>query len=176
MEFHQALRNRTKLGGVRKRGFYAGVAIASLILILISLLSIFVLGADFTARNMYPSYALAKKISIGAFLERVEVLMAGIWFITIFIKLTVCMYATVVCLSQVLKLNSYRPLVTPVGMIVIVFSIVMYPSTPYFLNFAKKTWLFYSFTHGAVLPLILLAAARIRKSRRNKSSDPASAN
>lgn len=154
--------NVTRAG---KRGFYAGVALASLILILISMLSIFVLGPDFTSRNLYPSYALAKKISIGSFLERVEVLMAGIWFITIFIKLTVCMYATVLSLSQTLKLNSYRPIVLPAGMIVIVLSLMLYPNTSYFLNFATKTWMFYSFTHGLVFPLILLAVATIRRSK-----------
>ncbi|MDQ0493800.1 hypothetical protein QOZ95_001962 [Paenibacillus brasilensis] len=38
-----------------------------------------VLGPDITARNIYPGYALAKKISIGHFLQRIEAIMATMW-------------------------------------------------------------------------------------------------
>lgn len=51
------------------------------------------MGAEITARQVYPSYIFAKKINIAHFLERIEAIMAGIWFLTIFFKLTLCFYA-----------------------------------------------------------------------------------
>ncbi|WP_255654344.1 GerAB/ArcD/ProY family transporter [Cohnella sp. REN36] len=54
------------------RDFLLAVAIGGFVLLLVVLISITVLGPFLTAHQIYPSYALAKKISVGHFLERVE--------------------------------------------------------------------------------------------------------
>ncbi|MFE5321740.1 endospore germination permease [Paenibacillus sp. NPDC056579] len=145
------------------KAFATGVAIGGMGLIMISLLSILVLGADLTARHIYPSFTLAKKISVGNFLERVEVIMAGIWFITIYFKLSICFYAATMTFAELFRLKEARPLYLPFGMIMVVYSIVAYPNSAYFLNFATKIWVWFSATFGLLIPLLLLAAARLRK-------------
>ncbi len=145
------------------RAFLMGTLIAGVILIIISLISILVLGAGVTARQMYPSYDLAKIISIGGFLERLEVIMAGIWFITIFFKLTICFYASAFSLAQIMKMKEIRPLLFPLGMIMIVLSIVSYPNTSYFHNFVSKIWFTYACTFGFLIPACMIGTAVIRK-------------
>lgn len=145
------------------KAFLVGTAIAGFILIIITLISILVLGPAITARQMYPSYNLAKKISIGGFLERLEVIMAGIWFITIFFKLTICFYASALSFAQIMKMKVIRPLLLPLGMILIVLSIVSYPNASYFLNFVSKIWFTYAFTFGFLLPVCMIGIALFRK-------------
>jgi spore germination protein KB len=147
------------------RSFLVGVSIGGSLLSIISLLSILVLGDGLTAVQMYPSYSLAKKISIGSVLERLEVFMAGIWFITIYFKLSICFYAATMTFGEVFKLRDVRQLYLPLGMILVVLSVIAYPNAAYFIQFASKIWVFYSGTFGLVIPLLLLVLAIFRKKK-----------
>lgn len=146
-----------------KRSFYIGTVIAGMILITISIVSISIMGAETTARQIYPSYILAKKISIAHFFERVEAIMAGIWFITIFFKLTLCFYAFTLGLAQTLQLKDYRILTYPLGIITFTLSIIGDPNITYFQRFMNQAWTPYSLTYGFFLPILLLTVALIRK-------------
>lgn len=144
------------------KAFMTGVAMAGILLVVISLLSILVLGADVTALQMYPSYSLAKKISIGHFLERVEIIMAGIWFITIYFKLGICFYASTVTFAELFKLKDARALYFPFGLIMLVLSIIAYPDMAVFIDFATRIYFFFSVPFALIFPVLLLGAAAIR--------------
>ncbi|CAI6083518.1 GerAB/ArcD/ProY family transporter [Cohnella sp. JJ-181] len=139
-----------------------GGLIGGTVLVVITLLCVLVLGWDFASRHTFPSYTLAKKIQIGEFLQRIEVLVAIIWFLTIFFKLVLCFYASLLGLAQLLKMNSYRPLIVPCAMIVLIVSIVVYPNIVYFRIFASEIWPFYALTMGFLLPLLVWIASMIR--------------
>ncbi|MBD2867351.1 GerAB/ArcD/ProY family transporter [Paenibacillus arenilitoris] len=146
-----------------RKAFLTGVLIGGVLLIIISALSILVLGADLTARQMYPSYSLAKKISIGNFLERLEVIMAGIWFITIYFKLGIAFYASIMTFAELFRMKDARPLYLPFGMILIVLSVIAYPNITSFVSFASKIDFPYSFPYAVVFPLLIWIVAVIRK-------------
>jgi spore germination protein KB len=142
--------------------FVLGALFAGFVLFIISALTILVLGPDLTARQMYPTFALAKKISIGDFLERLEVILSVIWVITIFFKITLSFYAAVQGLSQLLKLSESKVLTLPLSMFVLILSIVAYPNIPYYLNFLTKVWMPYALTIGLLLPMLLIITAKLR--------------
>ncbi|MEC0211492.1 GerAB/ArcD/ProY family transporter [Paenibacillus ehimensis] len=142
-----------------------GASVGGVILILLTALCILVLGIDFTARNLYPSFVLAKKISIGHFLERVEVLLAGAWFLSIYIKTTITFYISALGLAQTCELRSYKPITMPLGVIMVVLSIIAFPNVTKFLEFAPKIWFSYALVHMLLLPLVLLLVAVIRLKR-----------
>lgn len=146
-----------------KKAFFIGTIIGGLVMIIISFLSIAVLGSDQTARHQYPSFTLAKKVSVGDIIERIEAVIATIWFFTIYFKMTLYFYGGVVGLAQLLKFKDYRPLLMPLGMIVTVFSLVVYPDTVYMSTWDVKTWIPFSLTFGFVLPLLLLVMAKLKR-------------
>ena len=78
--------------------YLKGGVLGGLVIIIVTMLCVFVLGWDFTARHTFPSYTLAKKIQVGEFLQRIEVLVAVIWFLTIFFKLALA--STPRCLAS----------------------------------------------------------------------------
>ncbi|MEJ9231575.1 spore germination protein [Peribacillus butanolivorans] len=146
-----------------RKSLFVGQLLAGSVLIIITMLAILVLGADVTASEIYPSYKLAKKINIANFLQRLEAILAIIWFITIFIRVCLFFYVTVLGLAQTLKLQDYRPLVFPFGMILIVFTLIMAPNTVYYSNFISDIWPFYAMTFGFLIPLLLLTIAKVQK-------------
>ncbi|WP_243291592.1 endospore germination permease [Bacillus sp. FJAT-47783] len=135
------------------------------VLIVLTLLHILVLGGHLTAHFAHSSYYLAKKINVGNFLNRIEVVMAIIWFISLYFKAALCFYATNVGIMHLFNLKSYGSIVFPFGMILTIFSLVISPNSAYFHTFVAYSWTPYSLSIGLVLPLILLAVHTVKKKR-----------
>lgn len=165
--FHMIVPNGRRTKKTNK-AFMIGNLIGGLILITITVLTITVLGAELTARNTYPTFALAKKVGIKGVLERIEVIMAILWFITIYFKSTIYCYASIKGLAQILSLEDYRILTFPLGMILAALSVIIYPDVIYESEWDVKTWIPYVATYGIFLPIFLYIVALIRK---KKSTD-----
>lgn len=148
-----------------KKAFYKGTVVGGILLTLLVMFSILVLGADITARQATATYVLGKKISIGDFLERIEVIVAIIWILTIYFKLTICYYALVLGIAQVLGLKSYKIFLFPLAFIIIPFSIFIHPNVVHVSNYIAKGLPPYSITICFVLPLLLLVVGKIRKNK-----------
>lgn len=153
------------------KAFYSGTLISGIALIIVIALVILVLGADITERQMYPSYALAKKINVGNFLQRIEFVMAGMWFISIYFKLACYFYASVVGLAQTLNVKDYRFLVLPMGVLLVVLSLLVHPNIVHSMEYNKMTWLSYVSTYAVILPILLLAASLIHRRGRAFSKE-----
>jgi spore germination protein KB len=143
--------------------FIKGALFGGIVLIILMTISILVLGADLTARNIYPSYSLAKKVHIGTFLERVEAIIALMWILTIFCKISIFFYVFVVGLAQLLKLKEYRVLILPAALIMIALALSIVPNITYFKMVTADYWPFFDLTFAIILPLLLLAVYGIRK-------------
>ncbi|GAA3411419.1 endospore germination permease [Paenibacillus hodogayensis] len=156
-------------GGRRRgRAFMIGGAIGGLLIIVITFMTIAVLGPYLTVRNIYPSFALTKQINIGQFLQRIEALLAITWFLTIFYKTTVCFHVSALGIAQVLKLKSYKTVVLPLGFLIVVYASIVYPNIVYGNQFAGMIWTPYASVPGLALPLILLAVIALRKKVRGR--------
>ncbi|GMK45324.1 GerAB/ArcD/ProY family transporter [Paenibacillus glycanilyticus] len=138
-----------------RTGMYFAAILGGGCVVVITLLCILILGPNITSRSMFPSYALVKKISIGNFFQRVEVIMAGLWFVTTYIKTTFYFYGWVSSLAEILKLNNYRSLTLPCGILMIVFSFVVYPDVVYMQYWDSTIFPPYILTMGILVPLIL---------------------
>jgi len=146
-----------------KKTLFSGTIIAGIALIVIIALSILVLGVEITQRQTYPSYALAKKINVGNFLQRIEIIMAGMWLITIYFKLSCYFYVSVLGLAQILNAKDYRFLTLPMGFVMVALSMVVHPNVLHSVEYNKEPWLSYVSTYGLFLPLLLLGVYAFRK-------------
>ncbi|SDN67008.1 spore germination protein KB [Paenibacillus sp. yr247] len=146
-----------------KKGFMIGVLLGSTLLLTVTVMSILVLGASDTSKHFFPSYVMAKRINIAGFLQRIEVIMAIIWFFSIFYKLVLLFYSSAISLSQLLKLKDYRPLTYPMAMILFVLSMVISPNSVQNLIYFRFIGFPYNLTFGFLIPFVLLVMAKIRK-------------
>lgn len=143
--------------------FVSGAMIGGICVFLITLLCILILGPNITTRSMFPSYALVKKINIGNFLQRIEAFMAGLWFVTTYIKTTFYFYGWVAGFSEILRLRHYRAVTLPFGLLLVVFSVIVYPDVAYMQKWDTTVFLPYILTIGFLLPLLLLGIGLLRR-------------
>lgn len=148
-----------------RKAFFIGNLFGVIVLVIVISLCILVLGADLTTRNLYPSYALAKKVSVGRFLQRIEAIMAFMWFISLFFKLALYFYTTSICVAKVFGLKDYRPLVISLGGIMITLSLIQFPTTIYLNTNNIEFWVPFITIAGFLYPLLLLVIARFQERR-----------
>jgi len=155
-----------------KKGFYIGIIVGGFIITVFIALSILVLGVTNTTLRTFPSYTLAQRVSVGNFLQRVEIIMAFIWMVTIFVRAFMYFYASLIGISQMLKLKDHRPLILPLGMISIALSQIVHANIIHSDKYNQQTWPLAIAVFAILLPLILLITAKFRRLK-NKNVDSA---
>ncbi|MET3290840.1 UNVERIFIED_CONTAM: spore germination protein KB [Brevibacillus sp. OAP136] len=151
------------------KAFILGALLSNLVLFVLTLLAILVLGAELTTKQIYPGFILATRIDVGHFFTRLEAMLATIWFITIFVKTTICFYATTVGVTQLLQLDDHRSLILPLGVLMVPCTLLFVPNNTYYEAVISPFWTYYAFINGVLLPLLLLLIAIFwtRRQRQN---------
>lgn len=152
-----------------KLHFSLSAIIGGVIILFLVTFSLLALSPTGTEISEYPYYLLAKKISIGGFLERIEIIVAIIWFFTIYFKLTICYLGTALGLTQLLGLKNYQILLFPLALLIICYAIVIYPDTVYFHKIVNVTWTPFSLTICFFLPLLLLIVGKFKKKHKQSN-------
>lgn len=145
-----------------RSNYVKGALFGGVVLLFIILLSILVLGPDYATRSMYPSYALAKKIDVGKFFQRLEVLLAFLWLLTSFIKSAVFFNVLQIAFAQTAGLRTKKGMELPFAMLVVFFAVLISSNIIDFHE-VDQYWPFMDMTFSVILPLMLLAAYAIRR-------------
>ncbi|MFC5700225.1 endospore germination permease [Cohnella faecalis] len=146
-----------------RKAIFTGSLIGSLAMAVIVLVTILVFGPDFTAGHFFPSYELAQKIRIAGFFQRFEVIIAFLWILSLYFRLTLYIYCTATAAAQIFRLKDHRPLILPIGMLLVVMPTLIFPNIAYEQTYELKTWIPYTLSVGLLLPLLLLIVHGLRK-------------
>ncbi|WP_028551550.1 GerAB/ArcD/ProY family transporter [Paenibacillus sp. UNC451MF] len=149
----------------RLNGFITGIMIGGAILLVTTLGSIAVLGVTLTTNQLFPAYTLAKNISIGHFLERVEGILISIWVLSIFVKIVLTFHASLIGLVQILNIKDEKPLIAPLALGMIVLSIMCYPNTIFINDYLSKNWGPFALIFTLFLPVMLLIVSSVTRKR-----------
>jgi spore germination protein KB len=125
--------------------------------------TLLVFGPYMTSAMIYPIFNVVREISIANFLERLDYVIFITWVLGGFIKVGVFYFAAVLGSAQCFKLKDYRPLVAPVGVILVALSILLHEGIVDQLDFVARTWPPYAlivFEMG--IPLVLLFVTLVR--------------
>lgn len=145
-----------------KKYFILGFLIGGMGMILVVLRDIAVLGNTITLFSL-PSFETLRLTSISTTLSRMEVLFAVILIILYFFKMCFLYYVTVLAISQIFKLDSYKNLVVGVGVIMTIYSFNLYSSIIQHIEYGSNITPFQWFIYEFLLPSITLIVAKIRK-------------
>jgi spore germination protein KB len=114
-------------------------------------------------RNLInPFYATVRYIKPTAFIERYDIFFVATILLGSFIKLSVFIYIFVHCLSRVLGMNSYRPLVLPSAAVLILLACYSIKSPYQLFMFLDTIYPFYAIPLLYGFPLLVLVVAKIR--------------
>lgn len=122
-----------------------------------------VFGPDITSVQVFPFLNLARYISLGNFVERIESLVILIWVAGVVVKVSLIYYVAALAAAQWFNLREYRPVVLPIGMLIGVLSITGFANSRELVEFIAKIWPPYGFSFELILPTVLLLAAMLRK-------------
>ncbi|CAM3092268.1 endospore germination permease [Paenibacillus lupini] len=145
-----------------------GFAVGGMVLFLIVLLCVFVLGPSLMETKYYPTFVLAQKIMIGHFLERIEAVMAFLWIITVFYKTVLHFFTITTGLAQVFQLQESKMLTIPLGMILLVGTVVGTPNIVIYNKILIEYYPWFDLTFFLVLPLIILCLLLAFKPKQQK--------
>ncbi len=102
---------------------YAGIILATIIVIGIDVMNIGILGVDLTKNFVYPFFNSMKMVGVSVVFERLDPLAIVILMTTCFFKLSLYFYAGLVCLEKVVVRFNYRQLSVVIGIILIIVSV-----------------------------------------------------
>lgn len=115
------------------------------------------------AHFIFPVYRLAHYIGVAGFVERIEAVVLGLWVSGVTVKVAIWYYVTVLALTQFFGLKDYKPMVFPLGLILGVWSLVLFNNSAEITKFFGEEFPYYAFTFELMIPLGLLILAIIRK-------------
>lgn len=149
----------TPPGAVRTVALRSTTTVGTFVLLSV-LVNLLVLGPGPSSRFIFSTYNTLRVVSIANFLERVESAIVGMWVLSGFVKIGVFYYAAVVGSAKWLGLRDYRPLVAPVGVVLIGLAMLCRNIVD-LLDFLTRVWPPYALVFEAVIPLVLLVIAAL---------------
>ncbi|MBD8842156.1 endospore germination permease [Paenibacillus sp. CFBP 13594] len=155
----------------RTRDVIIAAGLGSLVLATLVTISLLVLGAFLTQHNIYASFVLSQKISIGSFFERIEAIMASSWLISTYFKAMIYLYAFIVGCAELFKLKQYQILVLPASILIFGLANLISPSITFIVITIVPYWVDWDTTLGIILPGCLLLI-QLLKSHRKSSVTP----
>jgi spore germination protein KB len=147
----------------RARSLFIGTIVISFVFFITVLGSTLVMGENIMVRSTYPGFGLARQIRIGDFFQRVELMIIGVWLLSMYFKVLICFYATALGTAQWLRLSNYRLLLIPLAILILGIATWSTNNTAEFGMFIQKRWTFIAGSIGVLLPIFLLITAVVRK-------------
>ncbi|MFZ5969352.1 MAG: GerAB/ArcD/ProY family transporter [Bacillota bacterium] len=153
----------------QKNGCYKiyiqGLIISGAVILTTALTDVLILGVNTAASIYFPTYAAVSRMDIGHFLQRLEITVSFVYLIGGVVKATVCLLAASKGVAKVLKFKEYRFIVTPMGLIMLNLSYLMYESIMEFLEWSMTIWPYYAFVFQVIIPVIVFITAIAKSSK-----------
>lgn len=141
--------------------FYFGAILGGMMLAIATLYSLMVLGVEYSSSKIYTPYVLGAEINLAEVIQRVEVIISTIWYISTFIKMCLLVLTTAIGLQQVFNFQDYRLLILPLCLLLLPLSLLIMPNTSYW-GIIFDVWTLYGSIFAFWLPIIILIIGFIR--------------
>jgi len=139
------------------------VILVGVVLAGIEIAAVATFGGVETGRLELPVFSLARMISLGKVLDRVEVLVVFTWILGNFVKLCVFMYCFLLSSSQLVGSQRYTSLLFPASVLFVALADNELRSVGEFTDFLANVWAGYAIlSFELVIPLLLYLIAYAR--------------
>jgi len=129
--------------------------------LLLGTISIPVFGVEAVSRLTMPALELSRVIEIPG-LPRSDILIMAGWYAGIYVKLSAIHYMLSLLSAQFAGLKSYKSLISPIGIIILSLSMLMFSNTEELLRFIGGPFTYFLLTFEFALPFIMLIISWLR--------------
>lgn len=156
------------------RTFYYALAIGGFFITLVTLRNIVVLGPELLEILYFASYEIIGFIEIGKFFQRIEASVSIIFFLAGFVKTAVCMLAALKGIRHVFRLEHYRPIAAPMGLLLAVTCNLVFRDIMEIVDFANNYYVYLAFPFQIIIPVMIWIGAEIKtRKMKNQANPPA---
>jgi len=145
--------------------FLGGLASAVVVLAAGMYCTIGILGVNRASHLLYPFFVLFREVELFGFLEHFEAIIAVNILLLVCVKLSIAMYCAVSGVCQLFELRSRASVAYPMIWIVSAYALLFANVTEQIHWFERYAFGYFA-AYAVVLPLLLLAVARLRGARR----------
>ncbi|WNF37501.1 endospore germination permease [Bacillaceae bacterium IKA-2] len=128
-----------------------------------------VYGGERAVGFAFPTFQLLRDISIGD-IQRLDLFGILLWSMGSFSKISLHLFATSLGIAKLFKLNDYKPLIIPVGALMIIVGLQNSENFIEVYRFLKDVYPYYSTLIGILLPSILFLFSTIQMKSKKGSS------
>jgi spore germination protein KB len=122
-------------------------------------------------RSTFPTLNTIGKVNLLEFIERLDALVVFTLLMTVFFKASVLVYGTMIGLVDLFKLESHKPIILPIGIVVIFLSMTIASSFSEHIEEGLDIVLKYlSIPLLIILPLVLFLISMIRNILKRKAN------
>lgn len=146
-----------------KKAMMKGLLWSGAVTFITILMSILVLGSALSARASFPSLMLIQEIEAAGIITRLEYIISIIWIVTQFMVSSLFIYSAITAFSEVLGLKEHKYIVLPMGLIILLMSGIVYPSSVYQANWDNMVYAPYITTFGLIIPVLMVFVYFIKK-------------
>ncbi|OKP76014.1 spore gernimation protein GerB [Paenibacillus helianthi] len=146
-----------------KRAGVMAVILSGLLLTFTHAIEISVLGENIYSRAAFPIYTTITLVNVANFIQRLDALVILTLIIGVFFKMSIYCYAATVITADLFKVQDYRKLVVPVGVIVLFSSFMSAENYTSHLNEGRAFLKYILPLLCAVIPILLFLVHHVRK-------------
>lgn len=160
LSFFHNLKEQNKV----TKTFLMGLFIGGAMLLMTALRNMFLLGFPNLENTYFPTYYANTLLSIGGFIQRVEITSAIILVLSGFAK--ICIYSFAVCIgvNQLFNQSKYDTFAIPINLITMILSIVIYKNTMEMIE-GVEIYKYIALPFQVILPPIILIFAYNKRAR-----------
>ncbi len=159
----------TTFSSFKRKSIYkvytCGLLIGFMVIYIVSLTNILVLGNTLSTSAYFPTYLTSSliKIKVKSVFSGFEIIITAALFIGGFIKVSICLLSTCNGFAKLFRLSDYKPLVTPIGLLLINLTYFIHDSVMEKSEFALDVYPTYALPFQVILPIFILVFAEARK-------------
>ncbi len=145
------------------------ILMTSIYLIMISYLTLSSLGFNYVQTSTYPFFATIQMVKFGEYLERIEVLLVGLWTVLTLVYMVVMQYVFTLVAGHVFGISKMKPFVVAMGLLCFVHTSKSFIRTADHFTYGIKIYPLSSLLPCIAFPVLLLVMTLIKRRREVKS-------
>ncbi len=153
--------------------YFSGLIFAGTIILITTIRNVLLLG-ELGSSLYFPTHVAVGRITVGVFLQRIEVAVAFVFAVASLIKISISLFVAVKGLSKIFNLNDYRSVVIQTGLLMILFAQILYDDIMSMTDWAMKIYPYYAFPFQVILPIGIWIMAEVKKNKINVGAENAS--
>ena len=108
-----------------QKALMAAAILASVLGAFVAALTVTVLTGELAVKTAFPFFEVARLVSVGEFVQRIDAIAVGAWGLGLILSSSVFFHAAALALGELLGVPQHRMLVKPMGVVLVVVAIAV---------------------------------------------------